>query len=168
MLKSAPPKVLVSGCLLGPPVRYDGSHKGAQHAVLDRWLARPQVVSRCPETAAGLPTPRLPAEIVGGTSMAVLRQAAQVRDSAGNDVTAAFVLGAQLALQLVQRHGIRVAVLKEFSPTCGSSQVYDGQFAGHTVPGEGLACSLLRQAGVAVFSETQWEAAAAQLEAYAA
>ena len=167
MLKPSLPKVLVSGCLLGQPVRYDGSHKGAQHAVLDRWLAQQQVVSLCPETAAGLPTPRLPAEIVGGTSMAVLRHAAQVRDSAGNDVTAAFVHGAHLALQLVQRHGIRVAVLKEFSPTCGSSQVYDGQFAGHTVPGEGLACSLLRQAGVAVFSEQQWEEAARQLEAYA-
>lgn len=168
MLNVALPKVLVSGCLLGQPVRYDGSHKWAQHPVLDRWLAQQQVVSICPEMAAGLPTPRRPAEIVGGTSIAVLRQAAQVRDSAGADMTAAFVQGAQLALQLVQRHGIRVAVLKEFSPSCGSSQVYDGAFSGRTVSGEGLACSLLRQAGVAVFSEQEWEAAARQLEAYAA
>lgn len=167
MLKRAHPKVLVSGCLLGQPVRYDGSHKGAQHPVLDGWLAQQQVISICPEMAAGLPTPRLPAEMVGGSAIAVLRRTAQVRDSAGNDVTAAFVHGAQLALQLAQRHGIRVAVLKEFSPTCGSSQVYDGQFSGQTVPGEGLASSLLRQAGVAVFNESQWDEAARQLEAYA-
>lgn len=158
------PKVLVSGCLLGQPVRYDGGHKLVHHPVLQGWLANGQVIGLCPETAGGLPTPRLPAELVGGPATAVLLGQAQVRDSAGNDVSAAFVQGAQLALQLVQQHGIQVAVLKEGSPSCGSGQVYDGQFAGQLIAGDGVTCALLRQAGVQVFGEQDWQAAALQLQ----
>ena len=160
------PKVLVSSCLLGQPVRYDGGHKRADNVVLQDWLARDQVVAVCPEMAGGLPTPRLAAEIVGtGGGAQVLAGASRVQDSAGVDVTAAFVRGAQQALQLVQQHGIRVAVLKESSPSCGSQQIYDGQFAGRTLAGEGVTSALLRQAGVAVFNEQQWAAAAQYLAA---
>ena len=55
--------VLVSACLLGKPVRYDGRAVPNDHAVLAGWLAAGQVVSVCPEVAGGMPIPRPPAEI---------------------------------------------------------------------------------------------------------
>jgi len=162
------PKILVSACLLGQPVRYDGGHQLAHHPVLVHWLAQGQVVAICPEVAGGLPTPRPPAEITtGGSGASVLSGRAQVRDGAGDDVTDAFARGARLALQLAHKHGIRVAVLKDFSPSCGSSHIYDGQFAGRKVAGDGVTSALLRDAGIAVFGEHQWDAAAQALQAMA-
>ena len=156
------PKVLVSACLLGQPVRYDGGHQLAHHPV----LAQGQVVAICPEVAGGLPTPRPPAEITtGGSGASVLSGRAQVRDGAGDDVTDAFARGARLALQLAHKHGIRVAVLKDFSPSCGSSHIYDGHFAGRKVAGDGVTSALLRDAGIVVFGEHQWDAAAQALQA---
>jgi uncharacterized protein YbbK (DUF523 family) len=106
-----------------------------------------------------LPTPRPPAEISGGQGAQVLDGGAQVLTVTGEDVSAEFLAGAQQALALVRRHGIRVAVLKAGSPSCGNRLVYDGTFSGKKVPGEGVAAALLRRAGVQVFSELELEQA---------
>lgn len=71
----------------------------------------------------------------------------------------AFLAGARLALELVRRHGIRVAVLKSGSPSCGNLQIYDGSFSGVKVAGEGVTTALLRREGVQVFSELELEEA---------
>ena len=81
----------------------------------------------------------------------------------GEDVTAAFVAGAGIALQLVRQHGLRVAVLKARSPSCGNTQNYDGSFSGTLVAGEGVTAALLRRHGVKVFNESELTAAAAEL-----
>ena len=60
-------KLLVSACLMGFQVRYNGSEKAQLAATLSRWQQAGRLVIHCPELAAGLPTPRLPAEILGGT-----------------------------------------------------------------------------------------------------
>ncbi|MEJ6003187.1 DUF523 domain-containing protein [Paucibacter soli] len=150
-------KVLVSACLLGQPVRYDGLGQRSDSAVLQRWLDEGWVLPLCPELAGGLPVPRAPAEIgAGAGGGAVLAGHARVIDAAGQDLTAAFVAGAEQALQAARQHGIRVAVLKEGSPSCGSARIYDGSFAARRVPGQGVSVALLRAAGIAVFSELQW------------
>ena len=61
-----PPKILISACLLGRPVRYDGKGKPLHHPAIARWQAEGRIVGYCPEQAGGLPTPRPPAEIEGG------------------------------------------------------------------------------------------------------
>ena len=43
--------VLVSSCLLGKPVRYDGRAVPNGDAVLTRWLDQGRVVAVCPEVA---------------------------------------------------------------------------------------------------------------------
>ncbi|TLX57989.1 DUF523 domain-containing protein [Stutzerimonas nosocomialis] len=159
-------KVLVSACLLGARVRYNGSDKVVSDGVLVRWIAEGRVVPLCPEVAAGLPTPRPPAEIRGAGGGAVLRGQAQVVDARGNDVSEAFVRGAEQALALVREQRIRVAVLTERSPSCGSSLIYDGGFGGVTRPGEGATTALLREHGVAVFNEEQLGEAAACLSRF--
>ncbi|WP_442111377.1 DUF523 domain-containing protein [Pseudomonas sp. NUPR-001] len=152
------PKVLVSACLLGQAVRYDGRSSGHPD-LLQRWQAEGRVVPLCPEVAGGLPTPRPPAEIPGGQGRAVLDGEAQVITVSGEDVSAQFLAGAQLALELVRRHGIRIAVLKSGSPSCGNLLTYDGTFSGNKVTGEGVTAALLRREGVLVFSELELEAA---------
>ncbi|BBH43749.1 DUF523 domain-containing protein [Pseudomonas sp. KU43P] len=158
MTRSDLPKVLVSACLLGQPVRYDGRSSGHPD-LLQRWQAEGRVVPLCPEVAGGLPTPRPAAEIPGGQGGAVLDGNAQVLTVAGKDVSAAFLAGAQQALALVRRHAIRVAVLKAGSPSCGNRLTYDGTFGGVKVPGEGVTTALLRREGVLVFSELELEEA---------
>lgn len=150
-------RILVSACLLGQPVRYDGAAKPPRdETLLRRWRAEGRLVSFCPEVSAGLPVPRPPAEIAGAAGgEAVLDGTAQIVTEAGVDVTPEFVRGAELALAAARRAGARMAILKEGSPSCGSHRVYDGSFAGRSVPGAGVTAVLLVRHGIAVFSEDE-------------
>jgi len=148
--------VLVSACLLGEKIRYDGSDKRCDDPILQRWLQEGRMVPVCPEVVGGLPTPRAPAEIAEGAGgLEVLRQAGKVMDATGRDVSEQFKQGAWQALQLVRSKGIRIAVLKEGSPSCGSGYTYDGSFTGKKVDQPGVTTARLREAGVRVFSEAQ-------------
>jgi uncharacterized protein YbbK (DUF523 family) len=164
--------VLVSACLLGEAVRYDGGDKRCDHEVLQRWIREGRAVPVCPEVAGGLPVPRPPAEITDSNGgPAVLAGTARVIDSNGRDVTAPFIQGAEEALARARARGIQVAVLKEDSPSCGSSYTYDGTFTGTKVPVAGVTAALLGAAGLQVFSEAQLtdaERALQQLEAESA
>ncbi len=142
---------LVSACLLGIPTTYDGG--GHLQAELLPLVARGQVVPICPEAAGGLPTPRPPAEIVGGDGSDVLDGRAQVTTLTGEDVSAAYVRGAECALAAARRYGITTAILKQRSPSCGSDRIYDGSHTGKLKAGQGVTAALLRRNGVSVRSE---------------
>ncbi|RAI70240.1 DUF523 domain-containing protein [Pseudomonas fluorescens] len=157
-------KILVSRCLLGHRVRYDGGASGPFDQ-LQQWLDEGRVVPLCPEVAGGLPTPRPAAEIPGGQGAQVLDGQAMVITAEGEDVSAAFLSGAYQALELVQKHGIRIAVLKANSPSCGNLLTYDGTFSGVKVSGEGVTAALLKRHGVQVFSEQELIEAAQALAA---
>ncbi|MFI0471936.1 DUF523 domain-containing protein [Halomonas sp. HMF6819] len=145
--------VLVSACLLGKKVRYDGQALTVADEILEQWRAEKRIVSVCPEVEAGMSTPRPPAEIIAGDGASVLAGETQVWENEGRDVTADFIEGASIALERCRRFGIKVAVLAESSPSCGSTTIYDGHFAGHKVAGMGVTAALLRQHGVRVFSQ---------------
>jgi len=152
-------KILVSACLLGNPVRYDGRSKPLDQTLLDDLVARDLVIGFCPEVAGGLAVPRKPAEILSGNGEDVLAGRARVQTRNGEDVTGSFLDGAQQALELCRQHGIQVALLTESSPSCGSSQIYDGGFSRTTRPGAGVTAALLRQHGITVFNQHQLQAA---------
>ena len=161
-------RILVSACLLGHPVRYNGLDKKTDDDHLRRWVAEGRVVSVCPEVAGGLAVPRPPAEISGGGAgggASVLTGQARVIAVTGADVTAEFVQGADHALAKAAEHGIRVAVLKEGSPSCGSTYSYDGSFSGVRVPAPGVTTARLLAAGIRVFSEHELAAADAFVRA---
>ena len=160
-----PVKVLVSACLLGERVRYNGADATCPSAVLDRWAAEGRIVPFCPEVAGGLPVPRPAAEIEAGDGHAVLTGAARVRDRGGRDLTRHFLDGARGALEAARAQGARVAVLKDGSPSCGTSAVYDGTFAGRRRAGPGVTAALLEEAGLRVFSERELPEADACLRA---
>lgn len=159
-------KVLVSACLLGAKVRYHGGDARLQHPILRRWQEEGRLVAVCPERDGGLPTPRPPAEIVGDEGgRGVLKRIALVRTREGLDVTAAFVHGAEEALAAARAQRIRVAVLKDGSPSCGSTFAYDGSFTGTRRAARGVTAALLEEHGIRVFSDAQIDAADAWLRA---
>ena len=121
--------ILVSACLLGEKVRYNGEDKRCNDPILQGWLREGRVVSVCPEVLGGLTVPRPPAEIEAGAGgMEVLKGAARVMDPGGRDVSAQFRQGAEQALQLARSGCIRMAVLKEGSPSCGTGYTYAGSY----------------------------------------
>lgn len=157
--------VLVSACLLGEAVRYNGGNKWSDHEILQRWISEGRIVSVCPEVAGGLSIPRPPAEIADGMGgQNVLAGVARVFASTTQDVTTAFVQGAEVAYQLAQLYRIRVAVLKEGSPSCGSGYTYDGTFTATKVAHPGVTTAKLQQAGIHVFNEHQFAEADALLQ----
>ncbi len=149
-------KILVSSCLMGAPVRYDGCAKTLNDQLLATWRAQGRLVALCPEMAAGLPTPRPAAEIEpGAAARDVLAGRAHVIDARGTSMSEAFVRGADLALEVLRENACRFALLTDGSPSCGSSYIYDGHFSGQRQSGEGVVAARLRDAGVQVFAPDQ-------------
>lgn len=140
--------ILVSACLCGIHCRYDGSAK--PDAELVELLQYGRVLPVCPEQLGGLTTPRPCAELREGDSAAVLAGTASVVNTAGDDVTAAFMRGAAETLQLARICRAERAILKANSPSCGCGAIYDGTFSGILKEGDGVTAALLKQNGIPV------------------
>lgn len=152
-------KILVSACLIGRPVRYDGAAKSVAHPALEQWRREGRLVTICPELTAGFSVPRPPAEISQGQSgQAVLAGDAQVFEATGADVSDLYIAGAQAALALALEHECTFALLADGSPSCGSSFIYGGSFDGRKHVGAGVTAALLRQNGIEVFAESEIDA----------
>lgn len=157
-------KILISHCLLGAKVRYDGQGHFIDHPLIKQWMEEGRLVAVCPEVEAGMSIPRTPSEIVNtGGGTAVLHHHARIKDRLDKDVTNIYIRGAHIALEAAQKNNITLAILKERSPSCGSSMIYDGSFSGQKIAGMGVTTALLREHGILVFNETQLELVAAQL-----
>ncbi len=156
-------KILISACLLGEAVRYDGKHQQQHHKILHQWIQQQRVISFCPEVAGGLPVPRVAAEIVGGDGIDVLSGRASVMDKAGENISEAFIRGAQSALAICKQHHIKMAILARRSPSCGNQLIYDGTFSGTIISGMGVTAALLKQHDIWVFNQDSFEDAAMYL-----
>ena len=143
-------KIVMSACLLGVRCRYDGGDSRNEAAI--KLKETDQLIPVCPEEAGGLPTPRPPAEIVGGDGDDVLNGKAKVMTAEGTDVTAAYLKGAYHALQVAQSHGATQVILKARSPSCGCGNIYDGTFSGTLTSGDGVTTALLKRHGISVTS----------------
>jgi uncharacterized protein YbbK (DUF523 family) len=146
-------KILISACLLGKRVRYDGNTLTVTDQKLQDWISKGWVASVCPEVDAGMSIPRVPAEISNDDGHQVLLGEANVRTKTGDDVTAFFLKGARIALDLCLKHNVKVAVLSESSPSCGSSTIYDGRFSATKIEGVGVTTALLQNNGIQVFNQ---------------
>ena len=151
-------KILISACLAGLPVRYNGSAKPLIHDAVERWKAEGRLVTLCPELAGGFQVPRPPAEIENGfNGDDVLDGRARVLEISGGDVSAAYIDGARIALDVARENGCRHALLIDGSPSCGSGFVYDGSFSGRKHAGQGVTAAFLRRNGIAVYSDREVE-----------
>jgi uncharacterized protein YbbK (DUF523 family) len=152
-------KILISACLLGKFVRYNGSALSFESHILKQWEKQGRIVSICPEVEAGMNIPRRASEISGGDGIDVINGKALVFDKVGNNVTTHFLNGAELALLKCKKYNIGVALLTESSPSCGSQTIYDGRFIGKKIDGVGVTTALLQKSGVQVFSQFEISAA---------
>jgi uncharacterized protein YbbK (DUF523 family) len=146
--------IVVSSCLAGLKVRYNGTHRLDEK--INQLVDEKKAVTVCPELLGGFSTPREPAEIAGGDGYDVLDGKAKVVDQSGNDVTELYLKGAYAAFQTAKDLNTTLVVLKENSPSCGSSMIYDGQFSGTKVSGDGVTSALLKRNGIQVISEVQF------------
>ena len=143
-------KVLISKCLAGFNCRYDGGNNLV--AEIRQLVEDGLAVTACPEQLGGLPTPRIPSERVGS----------RVVNREGTDVTAEFKAGAEVALRIARENGCRTAILKSRSPSCGKGCIYNGQFTGELVPGNGVTADLLLRHGIEVLTEEEYLARQAE------
>ena len=136
-------KIIVSACLLGIPCRYDGKSKPNDEVVA---LSRKyELIPVCAEALGGLPTPRIPAEIVNDK---VLRKD-------GADVTLEYNKGAQKVLEIARSSSCKTAILKSKSPSCGRGEIYDGTFTKTLTQGNGICSELLIKNGITVINEKE-------------
>ncbi|WP_051250330.1 DUF523 domain-containing protein [Carboxydothermus ferrireducens] len=137
---------LVSACLVGLNTKYDGTNN-LNPRVLE-FLKDKLFIPICPEQLGGLPTPRLPAEIISYPQLKVI-------NIKGEDVTSNFFRGAQETLKIAQFYENKLSgiILKEKSPSCGVNYIYDGSFQKRLIPGMGVTARLLFEHGFKLFTE---------------
>jgi len=143
--------ILVSACLLGIYSRYNGGSN--LQALLAEYTRCGQFLPVCPEQLGGLPTPRPAVEIVGGSGHDVLAGACKAVNKVGEDVSAAFVKGAEETLTIARTFPVTAAILKERSPSCGVHLIYDGSFGQIVKKGQGVTTCLLKQLNIPIYSE---------------
>lgn len=149
-------KVFISACFMGEKVRYDGGHQSLTHQTIAQWKQENRLISGCPECLGGLSVPRDPAEI---------QQANQKIITINNeDVTDNFHKGALKALEICLKNKVKYALLKESSPSCGSTTIYNGEFSNTKIKGQGVTAALLAEHGIMVFSEKTIKALIAQIQ----
>lgn len=140
-------KILISACLIGEKVKYDGNDNCLNEAIIQQWHEEGVLVPLCPEVLGGLSVPRPACEVVEGTRMVICKT--------GEDVTYEFDKGAHESLRIAQEEGVVMAILKARSPSCGKDIIYDGSFTSTRVHDSGITCKVLQESGIAVFSEEE-------------
>ncbi|MBM7585913.1 uncharacterized protein YbbK (DUF523 family) [Bacillus pakistanensis] len=145
--------ILVSSCLAGKECRYNGTHS-LEDKIL-QLVEQKRAIMVCPELLGGFTTPREPAEIVGGNGEDVLNGQATVMAKSGANVTDLYLAGAYKTLEIAKQLQATSIVLKENSPSCGSSYIYNGAFSNQKIQGDGVTTALLRKEGFNVISEEE-------------
>lgn len=135
---------IISACLCGEKCRYDGKEFTLSQA--KELIDNGKALMICPEVLGGMSVPRSPCEIVGD----------KVINKNKEDKTINFKDGAIRVLEIANEYGIKKAILKEKSPSCGSNFIYDGNFNNKLIHGEGITTKLLRENGIQVISDEDY------------
>ena len=138
-------RIVVSACLVGRKCKYDGGDNYDEKLVES--LKGHEVIAVCPEVAGGLPTPRIPCELVNGVVMN--------RDGENKDPE--FRRGAARCLREALEGGVEMAILQSRSPSCGVKEIYDGSFTGKRIAGQGVFAKLLSDHGIRIVDVEDWE-----------
>lgn len=135
--------ILVSACLLGINCTYSNKNNYNENIIKLLHDKNINLIPICPEQLGGLSTPREPAEISKN----------KIYNKKNIDVTKQFSKGANEALKIGKLYKCKNAILKERSPSCGSSFIYDGTFTHTTLKGKGITTKLFEKNEIKIFSE---------------
>ena len=142
------PKLLVSSCLLGINVKYDGGNNLIEN--LDKLSEIFEIFPICPEVDGGMIVPRIPCEIISINPLVI-------ENEYGIDTLDFFKSGAINSLDICKQNDIEIALLKSKSPSCGNDKIYDGTFSGILIDGKGITANTLNHNGIKIFNENQIE-----------
>lgn len=132
--------ILVSACLLGDNVKYNGGNNYDER--IEKLKDYYDIVPICPEMFGGLTTPRVPSEIKGDS----------IINKEGKDVTFEFNKGAHKVINIVNFCHCKKAILMDRSPSCGVHKVYNGKFNGTLIDGMGYTAKLLKSKGIELYT----------------
>ena len=138
-------KIIVSACLAGINCRYDG--KSNLNLKIIKLINQGIAIPVYPEQLGGLPTPRIASEIKGD----------EVINKLGENVTEQFKKGAEETLNIAKTFNCKKAILVQKSPSCGCGLIYDGNFSGKLIQGDGITTRLLKQNNIKVITEKDLE-----------
>ena len=138
-------KILVSGCLAGFNTKYNG--KNNYNPLIEELKKKYELIYICPEVDGGLSIPRDPSERVGDKVISIN----------GIDVTNEYNNGAKIALDIALKNNIKIAILKDGSPSCGKNYIYDGTFTHTKIKDLGVTAKLLIENGIKVYQEDEIE-----------
>ena len=133
---------LISGGLIGINCKYNGKSNYNEKAL--ELVRNGKAIPVCPEQLGGLMTPRIPAEIK------IIDGKRRVINKNGEDVTEQFEKGATEVLNLCKELNIEKVILQPRSPSCGVGKIYNGNFDGTLVEGNGITAQLLMDNGINV------------------
>ncbi len=131
-------KIIVSACLAGENCKFNGGNNRNDKVMA--LYKENEIITVCPEVMGGLPTPRVPSEIVEGI----------VLNKEGANVTRAFRNGAMMVLEIAKQVKPDLIILQSRSPSCGVKQRYDGSFTGKLIDAPGVTAELLMKNGFMV------------------
>jgi uncharacterized protein YbgA (DUF1722 family)/uncharacterized protein YbbK (DUF523 family) len=123
------PRIGVSACLLGEPVRYDGGHKRDPFLV-EIFGPHVEWVPVCPEVEAGFGTPRESMRLTAAAHQVRARgeridprHISLVLARSGTDVTERLTRYSERRTNALGRESLSGYVLKKDSPSCGMDRV---------------------------------------------
>lgn len=146
-------KILASACLAGVNCTFRGTNN-LNHRI-KKLVDSKAAIALCPEVFGALGSPRENIELVGGDGSDVLDGRARAINASGKDVTADVIRGATSILEIARIYGIKEAVLKSNSPSCGAGRIYDGTFSKKLKSGDGVLTALLKRNGIKVITEKE-------------
>ena len=139
--------ILVSSCLVGINCKYNGGNNYNEKVF--NLVKEGKAIPVCAEQLGGLTTPRIASEIkyIDGNRYVINKD--------GEDVTEQFEKGANEILYLAKKLNITKAILKAKSPSCGKGKIYNGEFNGGLIDGNGILADLLIENGIEVITENE-------------
>ncbi len=138
--------LLVSSCLLGENVKYDGTNNYIKE--IESLKENYNIFSFCPEVSGGLPTPRIPCEIISLSPLKIINKI-------NEDKTINFLNGAKDTLEFCIENNIKQCLLKANSPSCSNDLIYDGTFSSTKIKGQGVTTQLLKNNNIYVYNESE-------------
>ncbi|MEG2353817.1 MAG: DUF523 domain-containing protein [Clostridium sp.] len=147
--------ILISACLCGVNCKYNG--KSNYNKAIEDLVKLRKAIILCPEQLGGLTTPRRCCEIKDGSGEDVLHGRGKVINNLGEDITENFTRGAEEALRIAKLYNVEYAILKKKSPSCGYGEIYNGNFTGEVISGNGVTAELLSENNIKVFNEDNYK-----------
>ena len=134
-------KLLISSCLIGNNTKYNGKNNYIKE--IEQLKLKYELIPICPEVLGGLSIPRDPSEINNDKVISINNK----------DVTKEFNIGANKALNIALLNNIKYALLKDGSPSCGNTYIYDGTFKNNKIDGIGITTKLLKSHNIKIYNE---------------